>query len=147
MIDGDCDDELIPTSVGEQPFCTTIIARFLAARARDAGGGVRFSIAVVFARQEYESWLIGGVPNLVQQLKSGVNLPSGDLEAAPRGAKEWLIKHRNEGYKPTRHQKELSHQLDLEALPNRMRSFRRLDNAVRQLIEAVRTDQHIVSPL
>lgn len=146
LIDGDCDDQMVRTSGGDKVFCAADLAKFLALRSKEAGAGTRFSLAVVFARQEYESWLIAGVPDLANQLRAGVKLPTTSLEDAPRGAKEWLMKHRKEGYKPTRHQAELTRQLDLNILLKRMRSFARLEHAVQDLIKAGRTGQHILSP-
>lgn len=146
LIDGDCDGKVVKTSSGEKLFCSAEIAKFLAVRAREAGAGFLFSLAVVFARQEYESWLIAGHAPQNLRLRPGVSPPPGDLESAPRSAKEWLMRHRQDGYKPTRHQKELTGSLDLDALATRMRSFRRLENAVKQMIAATRAHRHIVSP-
>lgn len=146
LIDGDCDQKTVRTSEGNKLFCATTIAAFLALRARTVGAGTSFSFAAVFARQEYESWLIGGIPNLSELVKPRTDIPQGDLESAPRGAKEWLRDNLKDGYKPTRHQAELTRRIDLELLPKRMRSFRRLDHAVQELIEAARSGCHIVSP-
>lgn len=146
LIDGDCDGKVMKTSSGDKPFCAATMAEFLAVRAKEAGAGSLFSLAVVFARQEYESWLIAGIPDLTHRLRAGAEMPATNLEDAPRGAKEWLIKHRKEGYKPTRHQAELTRHLDLDILSKRMRSFARLEHAVQDLISAARTGKHILSP-
>ncbi|MBI4028644.1 MAG: DUF4276 family protein [Verrucomicrobia bacterium] len=146
LVDGDCDQKTVHTSEGKKPFCAATMAAFLAARARTVGAGTRFSLTTVFARQEYESWLIGGIPKLSDMLKLGAAIPQGDLESAPRGAKEWLRDNLKDGYKPTRHQAELTRHIDLELLRKRMRSFLRLEHAVQKLIEAARSDRHIVSP-
>jgi hypothetical protein len=63
-----------------------------------------------------------------------------------RACKEWLTRNRREGYKPTRHQKALTGTLDLERVARRMRSFRRLETAVQEIIAATRAHRHIVSP-
>jgi len=48
------------------------------------------------------------------------------------------------GYRPTTDLKPLTELLDLNCVRNRNpRSFRRLENAVHQLAEAIRTDKHI----
>lgn len=147
LIDGDCDDKIIRTSSGKMKFCAWTIADVLARRAADVGAGRQFSLAVVFARQEYESWLIAGVPDKELCLKANVDvLDKAGLEESPRGAKEWLNKSRIDGYKPTQHQESLTRKLDLQVLSQRMRSFRRLEHAIRVLIEAIRTGRHILSP-
>ena len=48
-------------------FCAAKVAKSLASEAASVGGGVTFSIGVVFARQEYESWLIAGIESLAGQ--------------------------------------------------------------------------------
>ena len=146
LLDGDCDDKVVRTSSGEKLFCAATIAEFLALQAQAVGAGSLFSLAVVFARQEYESWLIAGHSEPDLRLKPGVALLTGNLEDAPRSAKEWLVRNRRDGYKPTRHQKSLTSTLNFDLLAPRMRSFRRLENAVQQIIAATRTCRHIVSP-
>jgi hypothetical protein len=55
VLDGDA------KKVGANEFCAGVVAKSLAKKAVEVGGGLKFSVAVVFARQEYESWLIAGV--------------------------------------------------------------------------------------
>jgi hypothetical protein len=146
LIDGDCDGNVVRTASGKEVFCAAKVAEFLAERAKATGAGSLFSLAVVFARQEYESWLIAGHAEQDLRLRPGVRPLTGNLEDAPRSAKEWLVENRLDGYKPTRHQKQLTASLDLDLLARRMRSFRRLDSAVQQIIAATRTQRYIVSP-
>ena len=136
-------------------FCARRAAAELATRAHAAGGGKLFSVAVVFALQEYESWLIAGVKSLAGRPLSG-NLrgvlpgtapPDGDLEASPREAKEWLSKFMPDGYKPTTHQQPLSEIVDIATIRERhLRSFRRFENAVRELVTAMSTADPICTP-
>ena len=113
-----------------------------------------FSVAVVFARQEYETWLIAGVASLAgQRLPDGrlidpnAKAPVGDLEAGPRDAKGWLGAIVEGGYKPTRDQAALTRLVDLEVIRARkLRSFQRLESAVSGLMEAVRCNTPIASP-
>jgi len=146
LIDGDCDGEPVFTSQGRKRFCAATIAEFMASRATEAGAGALFSLAVVFARQEYESWLIAGNTSMNLRLRAGVALLDGDLEVAPRGAKEWLVSHRQGGYKPTQHQKELTQSLDLHVLQQKMRSFRHLEKALCEIIVATREGRYVLSP-
>jgi hypothetical protein len=88
ILDGD-----IPKA-GGKAFCATALARSLAGEAIHVGAGRTFSVAIVFARQEYETWLIAGVTSLAgKRLPDGrlidpdAKAPEGDLEAGPRDAK------------------------------------------------------------
>lgn len=131
VLDGDVE------KVGASAFCAAIVARSLANEALAVGGGGTFSVAVVFARQEYESWLIAGVESLAgQRLLDGrliapdAKAPVGDLEESPRDAKRWFNKVIEGGYKPTRDQAELTDLVDLQIIRERkLRSFRRLEAA------------------
>jgi len=77
----------------KEEFCAAIFAR-LAQWARQAGAGTTFSLATVFACQEYESWC-WPVPTVLRPASggrasgtsAGYDGPEGDLERAPRDAK------------------------------------------------------------
>ena len=51
LLDGDSD-----AKIEEQDFCARRAARLLAAESQEVGAGKMFSLAVVFACQEFESW-------------------------------------------------------------------------------------------
>ena len=149
VLDGDA-----PRIHGER-FCAANVARQLAQEATRARGGDLFSVAVVFACQEYESWLIAGVESLSGRplkdgrpgVPSGTRPPAQDLESAPRNAKGWLNKVIESGYSPVRDQALLTEMVDLELIRNRpMRSFRRLESAISAVVSAVRNQSHVVSP-
>ncbi|MGP0064681.1 MAG: DUF4276 family protein [Isosphaeraceae bacterium] len=148
ILDGDI------AKVGGKPFCAASLARSLAGAAMHVGAGRTFSVAVDFARQEYETWLIAGIASLAgRRLSDGrlidpdAKAPEGDLEAGPRDAKGWLGAIVDGGYKPTRDQAVLTRLVDLEAIRARsLRSFRRLEAAISSLIEAIRCNRPIVSP-
>lgn len=149
VLDGDV------KKVGTEPFCAAIVAKSLARRAVAVGGGTKFSVAVVFARQEYESWLIAGIESFAGRclpdgrvIPAEVKSPEGDLEESPRNAKGWLNDIIEGGYKPTRDQAVLTTLLDLQMVRNRqLRSFLRLESAIAGLVSAIRADQHCVTPL
>jgi hypothetical protein len=109
---------------------------------------------VVFARQEFESWLIAGIESLAgkrlpdgRMIDKGAKAPQGDLEENPRDAKGWFSTLIEGGYKPTRDQAALTDLVDLGAVRKcNLRSFRRLESAVAGLVSAIRNDKHTATP-
>ncbi len=148
ILDGDQE------KVAGKDFCAAAVAKSLVGAAMLVGAGETFSVAVVFARQEYETWLIAGVASLAGKrlpdgrlIESNAKAPDGDLELSPRDAKEWLRAVVDGGYKPTRDQAPLTRLVDLEVIRARkLRSFRRLESAVSSLREAIRCNNPIASP-
>ncbi len=134
-------------------FCTAAVAARLADEAKAAGAGTKFSVAVVFARQEYESWLIPAVAALAgsrlsdgRRIRPDTELPVGDLEEK-RDAKGWINSVLEGGYHATRDQATLTELADLQAIRNfRLRSFRRLEAALAELVLAIREDMHVATP-
>ena len=140
---------------GATAFCAAETAKLLANEAMSVGGGSTLSVAVVFARQEYESWIIAAIDSLAgQRLPDGrmidpakASAPVGDVEESPRDAKGWLSRVIEGGYKPTRDQAALTDLLDLGILrTRRLRSFERFESALNELVSAIRNDEHVVSP-
>jgi Domain of unknown function (DUF4276) len=139
-----------------QPFCPVTAARILVKEAVDAGAGVVFSLAVVFARQEFETWLLAGVESLAGRemsdkrpgVRAGARPPEGDLELAPRDAKRELGKLMQFGYKPTLDQADLTKLVDLELVrKSNLTAFLRLERVICQLAEAFRAGKHIATPV
>lgn len=152
MLDGDC-----PPARGGKQFCAAAVARELADVARTCGGGTQFSVAIVFACLEFESWFIAGLGSLAgKKLSDGREgvaegaqfMPWDAVEKAPRDAKGWLRDQMVRGvYKPTTHQGELAKLLDVNDLNlQKVRSFRRFQSAVSELMSAIITNQHFVTP-
>lgn len=144
LLDGDAKARNgIDTSEGKKTFCARETASFLARRARkETVAGKAFSLAIVFARQELESWLLAGCPEFAVRIdRSGK-----DLERAPRDAKGEISALRKRPYKETTHQPELTRKLDFARVRPKMRSFRRLENAIRQLVDAVRGGTPVCTP-
>jgi hypothetical protein len=135
-------------------FCGVSAARILAARAQQVGAGKTFSLAVVIASMEFESWLIAGIDSLrgksIPDAAPEFYDPSGDpadTERQPRDAKRWLSDRMSNGYKPTLHQAALTREVDVGAIRNRQpRSFIRFENALHQLVEGCRTGNHVCTP-
>ncbi|HTU19976.1 MAG TPA: hypothetical protein VMG10_18070 [Gemmataceae bacterium] len=138
ILDGDAD------RMEGQPFCAVEAAQTLAHRATAAGAGTRFSFAVVFLRQEYESLLLA-VADQLPGLKPGVTLPPSP-EEHPRDAKGWLHQHLADGYNPTDRQLELTQAVKDWTPVSSLSCFQRLEHALKELADAVGTSRHIVSP-
>lgn len=138
---------------GTLGFCAMHAACVLADQARTSRAGEVFSLAAVFIMKEFEAWLLAGIESLC-----GVKLPDGrgvvpsnvvvppiNLEAK-RDAKG-LLRDQIPGYQETLDQAALAAKVDLSQIRTRCRSFRRLESAIRQLADAVRTGKSIVSPV
>jgi len=148
VLDGDA------KRIERKDFCAAAVAARLAHEAKAAGAGSKFSVAVVFARQEYESWLIPAVAALAgsrlsdgRQIRPGAELPGGNLEEM-RDAKGWIKKVLEGGYRPTCDQAALTELVDLQAIRNcRLRSFLRLEAALAELVSAIREGRHVATPI
>jgi hypothetical protein len=105
-------------------------------------------IAIVFAHREYEAWFLASLPTIAGHhgLPSDV-VYEGDVERK-RDVKGWLTKHkRRDRYNPTTHQKLFTSLIDLELAYENSRSFRRLYDAVAELLEAAeKGERGYVSP-
>lgn len=137
------------------PFCASKAAQALVERAKETGAGAIYSLAVVFACCEYETWLLAGVESLAGKklpdgrlgVQAGTTTYPGDLETAPRDAKKALGKLMHNGYKPTLDQIELTKLLDFAQVRERgLKSFARLEKAIKQLSQACQTGQHVATP-
>jgi hypothetical protein len=135
----------------ESAFCPATAAKSMAEAAKASGAGKLFSLAVVFACPEYETWLVAGAESFAgRQLSDGrvllpkdVNIPTSDFES--RG-KRWLEKH-CEGYRETRDQAMLTELLDVDILRGKnLKSFTRLEHAIDQLLEATEKSQYVATP-
>ncbi len=150
ILDGDADDW-----EGQKPFCASIAARTLVERAKETGAGTTYSLGLVFACLEYESWLLAVVESLAGKRLSdgrsgvlaGTQRYEGDLESAPRGAKEKFNDLLGRVYKETLDQAELTKLVDLAEIRERgMRSFTRLETAIKQLAGACKSGSHLATP-
>jgi hypothetical protein len=133
------------------PFCAATAAKSMALAAAQIGAGRIFSIAVVFACIEYESWIIAGAESFAGKsftdgrpaLQRDVIFPADNPESH---GKRWLEKN-CPGYRPHRDQRLLTELLDLGVVRNkRLRSFSRLDHAIDQILEAVSKNSYIATP-
>lgn len=110
-------------------------------------------VAVVYAKREFESWFIcnlveGGGAQIRQRLgiSESIIAPVDVEEIAD--AKGWLTSRmpQNRSYQETRDQEVLVHYIDLELTFKRSRSFRRLCDAVHELIVAIDNCTPTVTP-
>lgn len=134
------------------PFCAAHAGRLLAnAAASFAGAGRVFSLAVVFACVEYETWLIAGVESLAGQLlkdgrsalPKGLQFPLGEPESH---GKKWVEKHWP-SYTPPLDQGPLTEILCLQTVRSkRLPSFTRLEHALDQLLAACASGTHVCTP-
>jgi hypothetical protein len=148
IYDGDAPS--FPAGSGS-PFCAATAARSMAAAAAAVGAGKTFSLAVVFACVEYETWIIAGIESLAGRkykdgrpgLLSNLKFPPGEPESH---GKRWLEQHCR-GYRPRLDQSALTELLDLNVVrAKNLRSFSRLDHAIDQLLAAVGSGSHISTP-
>ena len=150
LLDGDR-----PPHLGSPPHCVGSAAGQLAAWACQTGAGKAYSVAVVIARQEMESWFIAGAESLRGTLKDGgpglkanAQVPADDLELSPRDAKRWLAENMLQGYKPTADQFRLAQTVSLAMIRQRkLRSFQRFEKAVGELRDAIISGQHVATPV
>ena len=116
------------------------LAKFVQEQTR---AGEIFSFAIVFARQEFESWILAGHPDFRE------SMTEIDVEEHPRDAKGKIRELSKSTYKETVDQPRYAAEIDLDWMLQRtpkVRSFHRLDHAISQIIDATRTGNHIVSP-
>lgn len=102
-------------------------------------GDFPFSVVVVCAHREYESWFLASLESIHSD-RTPYELDPEDT----RDPKGWL--NRNFGYKQVEHQADYTRKLDIEAAQGRSRSFRRLIHAFEQLSDACATHCLILTP-
>lgn len=113
--------------------CPATVAPEIAARVRDAG--LPFPVAVVFAKCEFEAWLIASIETVsAGDPRFTPVLKFGDDPDGVRGAAEWIGRHTIPIYKKATDQKPFAARIDLETARNRSRSFRRLCHALDELV-------------
>jgi len=147
IFDGDCPH--FPAG-SRKLFCPVTAARQMAAAASETGAGATFSLAVVFACKEYESWLIASIESIAGKsildrpaYPTGLTAPEGDPQSH---GKRWLEKNIS-GYRPTRDQNVLTELLDLSIVRGKnVRSFARLETAVDQVVNAANAGVFVCTP-
>lgn len=113
--------------------CPARVGPALVARARRARPDRR--IEAVLAKCEYEAWFLASVESI-----AGSRTLAPDLIAPPhpesiRGAKEWLGRHMQTGYRPTADQAAFTARFDTALARRRSPSFDKLWRAVSALLQ------------
>lgn len=150
LIDGDAVQRL-PEGQKPESDCSPAFARVLAQRVRALGP--RVPVVIVIVRWEYEAWFLSSLESIVgRPIKGLPGLPvgtqfSGEVEGIynPKG---WIEARFPPGrkYSETRDQAAMTSLLDLHRVDERSRSFRRLKNAIQQVIDYHERGQTIVTP-
>ena len=145
LLDGD-------VKVAGKPLCAAQLGMEMAKLASEAGAGSTFSVAVVFALQEFESWLIASYESIGgNELSDGRIIPQNmelpdDTEVAPRDAKKWW-KNCLGSYKPTIDQVELTKWLEPKCVRDKnLRSFTRMESAISEIVAAIESGSHVSTP-
>lgn len=131
----DCAALLILLDMDDE--CPAQKAADLVTRVRSLGD-LGFSVAIVCAKREYESWFLASLESIHQG-----QTYSGDPEAI-RDAKGYLRKRY--GYKPTIHQAQYTEIMDISITGQKSRSFRRMHHAIVEILEAWNNGVTIVTP-
>lgn len=115
--------------------------------------GLQVPVAVVCARNEYETWFICSLAEEKgTKIKDYLGLPkelsAPDNPEGIRNAKGWLTGHmtQDRAYQETADQRNLTHFIELDLVRERSRSFRRFWHALEELVYAVNYDSAAVTP-
>ncbi len=146
LLDADAIKQL-PNTVTLADNCSSTFAYFLAQRVKGSSSTV--PIAIVVVRWEYEAWFLASLETLAGHCGlSATAQYQGDVETEqnPKGwlQARFLPDHR---YSETRDQVALSTRLDFDLVSKRSRSFRRLKNALKQILDAYAQGNDGVTPL
>ncbi|MDR2754928.1 MAG: DUF4276 family protein [Planctomycetaceae bacterium] len=143
LLDGDLTKPIL-TLAGRQEFCPVTTGRYIVDLAsKKTRAGRTYSFAVVFAMQEFESWILAGHPIFAEKT---VNK---DLEKHPRDAKKEIELLTQNNYSEVVDQIKYAKEIDIELLLKRqppMRSFHRFNNALQQMGESMYSEDFVCSP-
>lgn len=146
-----CGGVLVVMDTDGNTRCPKTLAPTFAARVR--ANGTRKPVAIVFAKSEYEAWLIASIESIAgKQIKGSSGIIAGAVPPAScesiKNPKVWLEKHfrHPQAYKETLHQAPMSALINPTLAIARSRSFRRLVHAVSQLVDSIQNGQSPVSP-
>lgn len=119
--------------------CAKELAEDLAARTRVLG--LPFPVAIVCAKCEYEAWFLASLETIM-----GISYED-DVEAK-RGVKEWLSAQMlpDSVYQETKDQAAMTQQIDFTLARERSRSFRRLEHAIEELLDAIDGQKARITP-
>lgn len=141
LMDGDS-VEVLPPDQRPEEDCAPGFAQLLARRA--AAIQPQVPVVIVVATWEYEAWFLASIETMEITGLSSYHAAMADT----RSPKGWIDRHLPPGqkYLETIDQAKMTHKLDFRRVEERSRSFRRLKNALSQLLEAHRENRAIVTP-
>lgn len=142
LIDRDAINSL-PGSERPSGDCAADFARVLSRRISAINPSV--PVVVVIACHEYESWIVASIETMGI---SGVDAYQGNVEDL-RSPKGWIDARlpRGQRYKETIDQVRMTAKMNLDLVETRSRSFRRLQNALAQILQAHENNTPTVTPL
>ncbi len=141
LLDGDSVATLPPDQRPEED-CAPGFAQLLARRA--AAIRPQVPVVIVVVTWEYEAWFLASIETMEITGLSSYHAEMADT----RSPKGWIDRHLPPGqkYLETIDQAKMTHKLDFRRVEERSRSFRRLKNALSQLLEAYGENRAIVTP-
>jgi hypothetical protein len=131
----------------EDRDCPVSLACELAKRVQKQG--LPFPVTVVVAVCEYESWFLANLERIAPHYLADPNIRyNGDVEEEC-SAKGWLSRHRPSSlaYKETVDQERLTFEIDLKHTAEVSRSFKRLIEAVEELLDCIDRKATVVTPI
>lgn len=113
----------------------------------------RVPVSIVIANREYEGWILASIESICgNPIDSEIVFPVDVLAPIDpdsiNSAKGWIAARlpKNKTYKETVHQASMSRLIDVNLANGRSRSFRRLQNAVSQLLNGIAAETSEVTP-
>ncbi len=136
VVDAEKDDRACPVSLA-QSFSK-----------RALGLGLPFPVVVVVAVCEYESWFLANLDHIAPKFLASATLTYPHNPEDECSAKGWLSRHMPHGtrYKETQDQEKMTFLIDINRTAINLRSFRRMVNAIEQLVEAISQGTASVTP-
>lgn len=153
LIEPECDaifilidrDAVLGLPEAERPAddCVPAFAQILVERVARLNPSI--PVVIVIACWEYETWFLASLETVIPSLGPY----QGDVEAL-RSPKGWIerqlrSKHK-QVYRETSDQVKMTYKLDLNLTEARSRSFRRLKNALAEILQAHQEGKAIVTP-
>lgn len=137
-------DAIRSLSDSERPpeDCVADFARYIGKRVSAINPSV--PVAIVVACHEYEAWIVASIESMGIP---GADAYQGDVEGL-RSPKGWINARLPQGkqYKETIDQVKMTAKMDLALVETQSRSFRRLQNALEQILRAHDDNISIVTP-
>ena len=114
--------------------------------------GTKYPVVVAVANCEYEAWFLASLESIAGKdlegrrgLPAGLTYPDYDVENLV-DVKGWLRRHLSRKYKETLDQPALTRMINPALIAPRSRSFRRLQHAVEEAVEAMDLGHVVVTP-